>query len=585
MAAHTIAEELLSEINSKPYVEKVAPLSLDDKLSDNVFQTLKRATSNKYVYSYDRFCTKKGVDKPAGVFEIFGEYSGKSASEIRRDMIQYVTDNKRYISELAEGYFAAKRQHVDMWLAIMIREKNAGDELALFILCKLHNRHAVIYNRSTAWSTLNLKSTRPLEQLCDIVLVYRNNGFCEAIKKDSTEVATPSIPKKQKRKTVSITEVLTDANDREDTAFVNKVSAQLSTSNILPEGPRIRNIRDHVPLRRRSSTRSQCETQKNRNYSENIDNNHLELPKRKKKKMNVPSTLREPSQTLQIAQQHMTRSKLQLSAPAGKIRKIIGTMVKDEDDKKPKLETEAELNKHEKQRTEALHRAYNKKKPWPVNAKLVHIDGTDCSPTCMKDPNSKYHSDNIPELQDATPTSSLNHVNREILDPRSHRIIGMPTTLPANETQNNNNRLEVATEEAEKTRTENRNTVNEHESLEELNGATTTPEVNADTKPTVKPANTTSDNDDLHGPNSPETAEKTTTIRDQTMELDDATQDPETDDRSSQSEASGAEMLQVNQPSKQYDIRKQANKLPEQEDSATDDAPTTCLKTLTLSED
>ena len=79
---------------------------------------------------------KRGVDKPAGMFEIFGAYSGKPASEVRSDMIHYVNENKEYVTKLAVNYFREKRQHLQMWLVIMMREKNAGDELALFLLCK-----------------------------------------------------------------------------------------------------------------------------------------------------------------------------------------------------------------------------------------------------------------------------------------------------------------------------------------------------------------------------------------------------------------------------------------------------------------
>ena len=305
MATNAIAEELLGEINSKQYVKEVAPLSLDDKLTDNVFQVLKRATSHKYVYSYDRFCTKRGADKPAGMFEIFGAYSGKSAGEVRSDMIRYVTDNKPYVSKLAASYFREKRQHLEMWIVIMIREANARDELALFILCKLYNRHAVIYNSAKVWCTLDqtqLKPNSKLDLLCDIVLVYRNNGFCEAKKIIPSDVATPSVPKKQQRKTLCITDLLEKANERENTTVVNKVSAQVSTLNIIPDGPRVRNTRDPIPLRHRSCTRRQRETQKNKNYSDNIDDNQLDSPKQKRKKSTTVSSLREPSLTRQLAQ-------------------------------------------------------------------------------------------------------------------------------------------------------------------------------------------------------------------------------------------------------------------------------------------
>ena len=255
-------------------------------------------------------------------------------------MIRYVTENKSYVTKLAVNYFRAKRQNLGMWTVIMTRKKNAGDELALFLLCKLYNRHAVIYNSAKAWCTIDHTQLQPnsrLDLLCDIVLVYRNNGFCEATKIVPSDVATPSVPTKQQRKTVSIKEVLEKANERENTTIAKRLSAQISTLNIIPDGPRVRNTRDPIPLRQRSSTRCQRETHKNINYSDNIDNNLLDSPKQKKKKSSTAANLREPSRSRQMAQRLLTRSQLQQSAPPGKLRTIIGTAVKEED-KKPKLE-------------------------------------------------------------------------------------------------------------------------------------------------------------------------------------------------------------------------------------------------------
>ena len=82
----------------------------------------------------------------------------------------------------------------------MRHEKNAGDELALFLLCKLHNRHAVIYNRAKVWSTLNMKTTTSLDQLCDIVLVYRNNGFLKQLGKPLQMLQHPVFQRNKKGK-------------------------------------------------------------------------------------------------------------------------------------------------------------------------------------------------------------------------------------------------------------------------------------------------------------------------------------------------------------------------------------------------
>ena len=69
---------------------------------------------------------------------------------------------------------------------------------------------------------------------------------------------------------------------------------------------------------------------------DNIDNNHLDLP-RKKKKFNISSTLRQPSHSHQMAQKILTRRQLSQSAPPGITRKLIGTYIK-EVDKKLKIE-------------------------------------------------------------------------------------------------------------------------------------------------------------------------------------------------------------------------------------------------------
>ena len=547
----TIAAELLGEINRKPYVAKVAPLSLEDKLSDNVFQMLKRATSNKYVYSYNRFCTKKGADKPAGLFEIFSDYSGKTASEVRSDMIQYVSNNKQQISDIANEYFVAKRQHLEMWIAIMIREKNAGDELALFLLCKLHNRHAVIYNRAKVWTTLCMKTTISLDQLCDIVLVYRNNGFCEAIRKMSTDVATPSIPKKQKRKTTSIKDILEEAKEREDSTVVNTVSAQVSAINILPDGPRYRNTRDPIPLRRRSSSRSQRDTQKNRNYSDNIDVNQLDQPSHKRKKVSVASKLREPSSTRQHAQRLLTSSQLQKSAPIGKTRTIIRTVIKEED-KKPKLESE--LDEADERKLEALHRAQNKQRPWSTDAKLIHIDGTSCSQICMKDPNSRYHSDTV-ELQDATQNKSEQNV--EIPDPRTHRTMSQTTDLESNNQRTNSNRveLEVATDRPDMDHLRDEIPFPDNDQLKELNGATPNGNTNNTAVRSVDGQNL--HNLKISGLDNVPTEDKTDHEMD-LAELSDATQENiENIENEINLQSDGSEVLQVNTTLKQYDIRKE----------------------------
>ena len=430
--ATSIAAELLDKINHIKYVEKVDALTTDHKLPESLFQIIKKTKKDTYTFSYDRFCNTRGVQKPDGMFELFTRYSGKTVSETREDLVSYVENNKECILQVATDYFKEKHMDVGMWCVIMRRACSPGDELALYLLCKLHNRHAVIYNKIKTWSTMDYKSIRPgapLEDMCDITLVYRVNGFCEATRiekqqtkkpETSTSVATSSpgriraTPEKSTRKTTSISELLQTVHEKSKSNEINKVSAKLSEDNILPDGPRTRNTREPNPLRKRSSKHPVRDTRRNKNYSDNIDNNHLDPPLIKKKKLNVPSTLREPSRNRQLAQKILTRRQLAQSAPPGTTRKLIGMYVQQVD-KKPKIE---KVEKREDEfYQEEMARINRKKKPtdnsnWPKDAKLVHIDGSQCSEECMK--TSRYHME--PEKIDDIPLTP-----NQSEDPRNTR--------------------------------------------------------------------------------------------------------------------------------------------------------------------
>ena len=53
MVTRSIAEELFDKINEEGYKETVAPLSIDDKLPDHIFQVLKKTLKCKYRLNYE----------------------------------------------------------------------------------------------------------------------------------------------------------------------------------------------------------------------------------------------------------------------------------------------------------------------------------------------------------------------------------------------------------------------------------------------------------------------------------------------------------------------------------------------------
>ena len=183
-----------------------------------------------------------------------------------------------------------------------------------------------------------------------------------------------------------------------------------------------------------------------------------------------------------MVQKILTRSQLTKDAPHGVTHKLIGIYIKEED-KKPKVELRE--NEFYQEDLTALRRKNTRKKtkPWPESAKLVHIDGTACSETCMT--TSKYHQDLPEQIKNNVTTPTLTPLS----DPRNTRPMGllssMDTDTETDVQQNSTDKppetiksgkLEVATNATPSgllSDTPERN-VNEHEVEVELHCATST---------------------------------------------------------------------------------------------------------------
>ena len=399
MASKSIVEELYDKITEEGYREDVAPLSIDDKLPDHIFMKLKTSMKGRYRFSYEQFSNRRGTVKPNGIFELFVKYCGDTIDKIRERLTDYVHSNIAEVKKMSAEYFKKKGGDLAMWLYRMSRPTTAGDELTLFLLCKIFTRHAVIHTLKGPWSTLNVvkSSVGSIEDRCDIVLVYIVFGFCEATKIDivvpsqTVTVATDSSTKpktrrpKKARSTLSITELLSNVHEKElkeqETIQNRKHKHRklgLDEDNVLPTGYKKYNTREPTPVRKRQNERTKRDSVKNKCYSDNLDDYHLEGPKRRRKQ-NMPSRLRSPSR-IRVEAQLMIKAEKQG-------HKVLGTIKNEDNDEKPKVK----LEESEMRRIEARNKERNKQKKWPHDAKLVHIDGTPCSAECMK--TSDYHKD------------------------------------------------------------------------------------------------------------------------------------------------------------------------------------------------
>ena len=75
------------------------------------------------------------------------------------------------------------------WLEHMGKPSTPCDELMLFGLSRVHNRHTIVYAKYRAWCTLNNTCQLPVEQiheLCDMHLVYLGHNTYGKLREKST---------------------------------------------------------------------------------------------------------------------------------------------------------------------------------------------------------------------------------------------------------------------------------------------------------------------------------------------------------------------------------------------------------------
>ena len=92
-----------------------------------------------------RFVNKSNRPVPDAMFELFGEFSSQSGSEVCDTMIGWSYDNFRM---LESAFTVALRQcntTLWAWLNNMADERTPRDELTLYILARMYRRHVYVF--------------------------------------------------------------------------------------------------------------------------------------------------------------------------------------------------------------------------------------------------------------------------------------------------------------------------------------------------------------------------------------------------------------------------------------------------------
>ena len=95
--------------------------------------------------------------------------------------------NRKEIEALARTTFGKKGISFGEWCMVNTCHKNPADEICIFVLCKIYNRHCIIYHNEGFWTTVKHKETATSTEvgnLCDIHLLHLGNrkyGECKEL--------------------------------------------------------------------------------------------------------------------------------------------------------------------------------------------------------------------------------------------------------------------------------------------------------------------------------------------------------------------------------------------------------------------
>ena len=141
------------------------------------------------------------------MLDLFGKYSGDHADTVHKEMISYARENKDALSVTCKGALEYHRMSFSAWIAKHSLKKYVCDEIALYVLCKLYSRHAIVYTTQKAWTTLHHEGLpgSEIEKHCDLVMNHTEKGLvlCKKLDVTNKEAATPSNDKKNKKQTTS----------------------------------------------------------------------------------------------------------------------------------------------------------------------------------------------------------------------------------------------------------------------------------------------------------------------------------------------------------------------------------------------
>ena len=142
-----------------------------------------------------RFVKSNKQFNPARLFKLFESFSDQSADDVRDCFIGWIYNNYNNVKGWLKMAVKHKKIKLNDWIEKMHLNTTHGDDMALYLLCRMYNKHAYVHTARYGWSTLPFKMETPFMEIaakCDIELVLLHCwSFGEVLK-----IRRPMLPSK-----------------------------------------------------------------------------------------------------------------------------------------------------------------------------------------------------------------------------------------------------------------------------------------------------------------------------------------------------------------------------------------------------
>ena len=158
-----ITESLMAEI--APYNNIACAITNERAVDMKAFH--KNILKKEQWVDIRKFVSKGKRELSDGLFEIFGNYSNEPPHTVRDNLLCWIYDNFRKIETWFSIALKQKGVSLSDWAESMRNPKPPGDELCLYLLCRMYHKHALVCLKHHWWSTIQHTLPGDLNKILD----------------------------------------------------------------------------------------------------------------------------------------------------------------------------------------------------------------------------------------------------------------------------------------------------------------------------------------------------------------------------------------------------------------------------------